>query len=828
MIRRGKTSMIPKALNHLKVLEFAQEVSGPYCGKLLADLGAEVIKVEPPGGELSRSYGPFPDNKAHPEKSALFLYLNTNKKGATLELNKEEERKRFGELVRWADLLIDNHPPEALEKYGFGWDQLQRLNPGLIYISITPYGRTGPRSKVKGDELTITHGGALANLLPARSVDIDLPPVKMGGYFAGYHGGLIAALTGLALFYGSQKTGKGRMVDISLEEVLLALVSPVLASTRYHGTTWSRVPDRPPAMGRMETSDGYVVLGAADDHHFRAFRELMGKPEWAASDRWDDRYYRMNHLMDIAPMMEDWMRQQKKDDIHRQAAGAKIPIGPFNTAADLMVNEQYKARGYFIEVEHPVAGKYTYPGWSYKMTASPPGIKRPAPLLGQHNKEIFESNKKLPKKTPPAGQQKGLSADNRLPLEGIRVLDFSWVWAGPYGCRLLAELGAEVIKIEGHKRSDLTRRSVVWPLPDPVPTRVRPNQGLGNITVNLNKKSLTLDLSKPEGVRIARQLAAISDLVIDNMRPGAMDKLGLGYGDLKKIRSDIIVATLSSRGYGGPHTEYLGFATIHQAVGGVAYLSGYPESHPTHGTPGDADLMNGITLAYACLAALHHRLKTGEGQFIDFSQCEGVSSLIGETLLDYAMTGRIQERMGNRHPVYCPHNVYQCWGVDRWLALEIHSDREFAVLAQLISRPALTEDPRFSNMALRKQNESELDRIIESWTSQRDRDWMVNELCRADLAASPSREARDVYADPHFRKRNVFLQIEHPEIGLLEIIDTPWKISGLSKLNRHAPLLGEHNDYVLKELLGLSEEEIKTLQEKEIIMGESGPEFYLD
>jgi crotonobetainyl-CoA:carnitine CoA-transferase CaiB-like acyl-CoA transferase len=166
--------------------------------------------------------------------------------------------------------------------------------------------------------------------------------------------------------------------------------------------------------------------------------------------------------------------------------------------------------------------------------------------------------------------------------------------------------------------------------------------------------------------------------------------------------------------------------------------------------------------------------------------------------------------------------------VDRWLALEIHSDQEFATLARMINRPDLVEDPRFSDMARRKQNENELDAVIESWTSQRDRDWMVNEFLKAGLAAAPSREGRDVYADPHFRMRDVFLHIKHPEIGLLEIIDTPWKISGLSKPNRHAPLLGEHNEYVLKELLGFGDEEIQALQEKEIIMGESGPEFYLD
>lgn len=818
--------MAPKALNNLKVLEFAREVSGPYCGKLLADLGAEVIKVEPPEGDPSRSYGPFPNDVKHPEKSALFLYLNTNKKGITLDLNQNTDQKQFEKLVQWADILIDNHPPEVLGDKGFSWNQLQGLNPELIYVSITPFGRTGPRAKNKGDELTVSHGGALVNLLPARSVDIDLPPVKLGGYFAGYHGGLCAALSSMAVFIGRKKDRIGRMIDISLEEVMLALVSPVVASTRYHGTTWRRVPDRPPAMGRMETSDGYVVLGAADDHHFRAFRELMGKPDWASSDKWDDRYYRMNHLMDIAPLMDDWMKQQKKDDIHHKAAQAKIPIGPFNTSKDLLQNEQYKARGYFIEVEHPEAGKYTYPGWPYRMTASPPAVENPAPLLGQHNQEILGSKIEIPGKEPPIKTDGAVN--HRLPLEGIRVLDFSWVWAGPYSCRVLATLGAEVIKIEGHKRSDLTRRSVVWPLPDPIPTKVRPNQGLGHITVNLNKKSLTLDLSKPEGVAIARKLVEKSDMVIDNMRPGAMDKLGLGYKDLKKVREDIIVATLSSRGYGGPHTDYLGFATIHQAIGGLAYISGHPESHPTHGTPGDADLMNGITLAFVCLAAFNHRNRTGEGQFIDFSQCEGVSSLIGETLLGFEMTGRIQERMGNKHPVYCPHNVYKCWGLDRWLALEIHSDQEFKVLVELIGQSGLARDPKFADIRSRKQNEAELDRIIESWTSQRDRDWMVNEFCRAGLAATPSRESQDVYPDPHFRERDIFLQVNHPELELLEIIDCPWKISELKNPNRHAPLLGEHNDYVLKELLDLSIEEIKGLQEKEIVMGESGPDFYLD
>jgi len=404
-----------------------------------------------------------------------------------------------------------------------------------------------------------------------------------------------------------------------------------------------------------------------------------------------------------------------------------------------------------------------------------------------------------------------------LPLHGVRVADFSWVWAGPYSTMLLAALGAEVIKVEGHKRTDLTRHSVVWALPDAVPTEVPPNQGLSFNSVNMNKKSLTLDLSRPEGVQLARRLVAVSDVVLDNLRPGAMARWGLGYDELRRIRPDIIVLSASSRGQTGPQRDYAGYATIHHAIGGGAYVTGYPDDAPSH-SGGDVDLMNATTIAFAVLAALYHRQQTGEGQFIDYSQCEGVSSLLGHLLLGYEMTAQVPERTGNAHPGYAPHNVYQCWGVDRWLALEIHSDEEFAILARIIGKPELADDPRFATMASRKKNEAELDRIIEEWTRARDRDWMVNEFCRAGLAAAPSRDFRDLYADPHLRARQAFVTVDHPEIGKLELVGAPWKIDGGEMPMRRAPLLGEHNDYVLRELLGLSEAEVAGLRRKEIIL----------
>jgi len=377
-----------RALEGVRVVEYATMVSGPYCGKLLGDMGADVIKVEPSAGDPSRRSGPFPDEAKHPEQSALFLFNNTSKRGVVLDVTTREGRALLEKLLAWAEVFIDNHPRSYLEDMGLGWEVLHRMNPGLVYVSITPYGRTGPRADVKGDELTITHGGGVGYALPARSENINLPPVKLGGYQVGYHAGLTAALAVVSLLVGRLQTGEGQMVEISLQEIMTSLISIYVASTRYHLTSWHRIPDRPPAMGRMETSDGYVVLNAADDHHFRSFRRLMGNPEWASSDAWDDMQWRANRLMDIAPQMEAWMRAQKKADIYHRVAKAGIPIGPINTAEDVTNSEQYAARGYFVEVDHPRAGKHKYAGWPWKMSASPPGIERPAPLLGQHSEEV--------------------------------------------------------------------------------------------------------------------------------------------------------------------------------------------------------------------------------------------------------------------------------------------------------------------------------------------------------------------------------------------------------------------------------------------------------
>lgn len=805
--------MSGNALAGVNVVELSEMVAGPYCAKMLGDLGADVVKVESPSGDAARKSGPFPGDEQHPERSALFLYTNTSKRGVTIDWSSDSDLASLLRLLEWADVFIVGHAPSALAEHGLDWESIHARNPKLIYTSITPYGRTGPRANAKGDELTLVHAAGLGNLLPTRSVDASRAPIKPGGNPIGFHGGLAAAFATSAALLARDKSGVGTLIDVSLQEVMVAMCAPQIAGARYHGSTWSRVPDRPPAMGRVQTADGYVILNALDDHHFNALRELMGNPDWCAGDAWNSMAYRANNLMNIAPQIDAWLLSQKKEEIHHKAAAKRIPIGPMYTANDVMNYRQYAAREYFVDVDHPEAGTQRYAGWPYKLPASPPRIQRPAPRLGEHNAEILNGEAR---ETPKPATKAGTAPKPELPLAGIRVLEFAWVWAGPYAGQLLAQLGADVIKIESHNRTDLMRRAVVWPLPDPAPTTIPPNEGIAFNSVNMNKRSVTLDLSTPEGLEIARKLAATSNVVFDNMRPGALDKLGLGYNALAELKQDIIVASSSGRGTTGPECQYLGYAMIHNAIGGSAYITGYPDDHPCH-TTGEVDIMNATTLAFAILAAIHHHIRTGEGQFIDFSQCEAVSSLIGEVLLGYEMTSRVPERAGNTHPRHAPHNVYRAWGVDRWLALECHTNEEFNALAHVMNQPGLAIDPRFADATTRKANESELDEIIERWTRERDRDRMVATLLDAGIAAAPSRDARDLYADPHLKARGAFVTVNHPTLGDLELVGTPWRANDLTAFPKRAPFLGEHTNSVLKDVLGLPEEELQSLRKNAII-----------
>jgi len=399
------------------------------------------------------------------------------------------------------------------------------------------------------------------------------------------------------------------------------------------------------------------------------------------------------------------------------------------------------------------------------------------------------------------------------PLDGIRVVDFTWAWAGPYATLLMALLGAEIIKVESMKRPDHTRlRSLMAG-----PTLGSPDHSTVFNDINLNKLSVMLNLTKPEAIDIAKRIIKTADVVTENMRPGVMDRLGLGYEALKEVKPDIIMLSSSALGSTGPERTYVGYAPTFAAISGLAYASGYPDGQSST-LSGAIDTRVAATSAFAILAALNYRQRTGRGQNIDLSSSEAISSLAGEMFLDYSMNRRITERTGNHDTVMAPHNCYPCMGEGHWVTIAIATDEEWHALCQASGNPGWTRDKKFSTAPDRHRNREELDTLVSGWTSRHTEYEITDTLQKVGVAAAPSLTGEMVDKDPHSRERGIFCELEHPLIGKRKVVVPPWRFSATPAMPpRAAPLLGEHNHYVLGELLGLSQKEIARLKEAQVV-----------
>jgi len=398
------------------------------------------------------------------------------------------------------------------------------------------------------------------------------------------------------------------------------------------------------------------------------------------------------------------------------------------------------------------------------------------------------------------------------PLEGVRILDFTWAWAGPHATLLLAFLGAEVIKVESRRRLDHTRlRSLMTG-----PIMTSPDHSVIFNDLNAGKLSLTLNLSQPKAVEIAKRVAQISDVVTENMRPGVMERLGLGYDDLKAVKPNIIMLSSSAVGATGPERTYAGYAPTFAAMGGLAYITGHPDDPPMP-LSGAVDLRVGTTSAFAILAALHYRARTGKGQHIDLSSTEAVSTLIGHTFMDYSMNSRVQTRAGNRDQLMAPHNCYPCLGEDKWVTIAVACQEEWDALRRLVGDSRL-EDERFADAASRWQNQEALDQIIGEWTASHSQEEVTQALQKVGVAAMPLLDGRALVRDAHLRERGVLQPLHHPLIGERLTLSPPWRFSRTpAQIRRPGPLLGEHNQYVLGELLGMPSDEIERLVAEEMV-----------
>ena len=792
------------ALEGIKVVELGSNISAPYCARIMADLGAEVIKVEPPSGDPARTWGPFKGGQKSTGDSGFFLYLNAGKKGVVIDLDKSEGQEQFRTLVGGADILVENsYPSTYLGSRGLDYSSLAAINPGLVLVSISPFGRTGPYRDYRGYDINSSALAGLSIVLGSPDREPLVIPFSQCDFQGAIHGAA-AAMTGLL---ARGKTGKGQYIDVSVAEVILHSVRGMYFVAKEANVTWMRKGTRQQVSiyptGYFPCKDGYVCIASQSPKQWKKFIKLMGDPEWAQDPELQDGFsLGVNNPDRGDEVFHPWLKQHTRKELLEIAMEHGLTMGHVNRIDEVVEDPHFVQRGFWAEVEDPGLGKMRLPGMSYRMSETPWRITGPAPRLGEHNQEFLDGKKsKDGKRTKAAVSGKNLTR----PLEGYRVLDFGWNWAGPQAAQILADMGAEVIKIESRTRQDIMRLMAY------LKHFFRQN--------NRSKMSVTVDLKQAEGVELLKRLVKISDIVLDNFSAGTMQKLGLGYETLKAVNPGIICISMSMAGQHGPQKDMKGFASIATGYAGLEGLIGYPgEGSLGLMSFGYGDVNMAIQGVFSVLAALYYRERTGKGQFVDVSQIEATIATMGEPILDYFLNRRVAEPRGNHHPALAPHGNYPSREENQWVSIAVGSEEEWKDFVAAIGSPAWAGEERFRTMDDRIQNQKDLDELVGQWTRQHTSYEATEILQRHGVAAAPVLGIEDGDADPQLESRDIKQEIDHPDYSAGTLYATPWKLSDTpGGINRITPRLGEQNEYVYKELLGISDEEFGRLVEAGVI-----------
>ena len=812
------------ALDGVRVIDLTRNVAGPYAGKLLAEFGASVVKVEPPGGDPARRFGPFPNDEPHPERSGLFLHLNRNKESVVLDA--ERDASSILALASEADILLEDFRPGEASEWGWGFTDLAAVNPRLVVASITPFGQSGPYRDYRASEITLqAMGGPLVT-----NGHADREPLKLGGHYAHYHAGLATALACMMALSRAEATGIGDWIDLSLFECQAACRdrrTVQITSASYTGVCGGRLKStgRGLGIGVRECSDGFINIFGAGARLPRLL-EMIGEQEAARTIDPHDMDDASKERLEAA--YQQWLAGQKKADATRIAQGHRLLAGAFNTIADVAEDEHYKSRGVWDSVDHPVAGTLTYPGRPFVMSGADRAAPAGAPRLDEQGETI---RARLQER---AAQRRGAApvdvGEQMLPLAGLRVAEITVVWAGPHVTQLLAEWGAEVIRVEPcNKVQPVTRGMERVPTKEQARTLAMGGGALGfpdhdpaddpwnrNASFNSharNKRSMVADIMTDEGREAVLRLVEHCDVLVENNVPETIEKAGLDYETLRAINPRLIMLRMPAFALEGPYRNFRAFGLHVEAMIGHTLLRGYPGERPDILSESLAsDGISGVQGALAVMFALRQRQRTGVGQLIELPLTEGFLPTLGEYFMDYAMNGRDTPTQGNRHPWHAPHNVYPCAGDDQWIAIDIGTDAEFAALAEVLGAPALAE--RYPSAVARRESLDALDDDIAALTASRNKDELFHALQRVGVCAAPTRNAVEILDDPQLAAREFFEWLPTGEE------QKPFRYPGLMFKMQRTPnhlrsgpvLLGADNEAIYKGLLGYSAEEYERLR----------------
>lgn len=821
-------------LSGINVVELAEGVAGSYCGKLFADLGASVVKVEPPEGDTLRHRPSVACDADGLFRGGAFVHLNTNKRGAIADTT-PGGRELVAGLVEHAHLVIEETGRGRLRTWGVTWDSAHDTWPRLSVVSISGFGASGPYASYAWEDVVVqAMSGALVQ---PRSDD---GPVRLPGHLGLCLVGNMAALGGLAAVVTSESTGSGCFVDCAALEVLATL--PARASTLLAHQYRAGAPAPSLVDAARETlipggvhpcADGFVslmstpqqlgeLLDVLDDD---ALREAFARPD--AFDRGETK-----EAMDAA--LYPWLLSRTRAEATAEAQRGGWPLTGVNSPSEVLEAEHLAQRGFWAHADDPAAGPIELPGAPCRFGEGGWSLHRLAPGLGEH--APWPAPSPLGTARPTAPRAGAAAATPGPPLSGIRIVDMTTVWSGPYATMLLADLGAEVIRVENpwvlppttkgyEARPTISNPGFLGSLYAPgVPERPdRPwNRHAMNNSLARNKLSCTIDTRRPEGRELLLRLTDRSDVFIDNFKSGGLARLGIHPDEMRARNPRLVVVRMPATGLTGDWSGYSGFGAQFDGLTGMLWLCGPLDSELVT-SPGTTymDAASGPGAAFATVAALRYRVAVGRGQFVEFDQSENILNHLGDVLVDCQL-GVEPRRWGNRDPWRAPQGLYPCRGEEQWLAVSASDDEAWRALASAIGREDLAHHPDYADLPARQAHHDELDLVIGAWTSERTSLEAFHVLQRAGVAAGPLLSDEMFEEDPHLLDRGWQRPLRSLDVGTHLHPGLPY--CGVPQSwRRGSPVLGEDNEFVYRKILGVSDDEFERYRRERILA-----EDYLD
>jgi crotonobetainyl-CoA:carnitine CoA-transferase CaiB-like acyl-CoA transferase len=792
-------------LSKLRVVEIGSAAGASYCARLFADFGAQVSKVESPVGDPLRRSAPLTPQG----QSAWFAFLNFNKSSVAIDPNDRDASSQLSALIEDCDILIDGRAIDPAGCPPLDIDVARKDNPGLIHIDTSWFGHDGPYANFAATDATLRALAGHSKLTgPADGTPVGAPDFQTGIFT-----GLWSFIAAASSVIGRTTSGRGCSKSINVFEASIAIVEYIVFESFTRGDIMKRIgvnrfwPTFP--VGIYETKEGWLGITTVTPAQWKSFCDMLGLQELRDDPTITLGVDRLLRMEEIERKFIPILKQKTAREWFAEGLKRFIPIVVVPGIGDLIENGEARSRGAIIPIKLGTEAGFTV-GSAQRLTATPPRASGVVPAIGETQPVAEPAPARIATKPASTGAQTA-----GLPLDGVRVIDFSMGWAGPLCTRTLADLGADVIKIEACKYPDWWRG---------VDRRLAYIQGKEYEKVarfqimNRNKRGITLDLTHPEGLQLAKQLIAGADVVVDNYSVEILPKLGLGYEVLNKINPKLVMMSMSAFGSNSVNRHCRAYGSTLEQGSGYPSVVGFPDDPPTMSHTAFGDPVGGLNGAAAVLTALIHARLTGQGQFIDLSQIECMMPFAAPWVIAHSIDGKEPVRYGNRHPDFIPRGCFPCAGDDQWIAIAVSSDAMWQRLCGVLGRADWASDNGMRTAGGRRQREDEIEGAIADWTAGQDPDAAMAELQAANVAAGVMRRPIDMLTDPQLQACAFIQEIDRPFIGRHPQPSLPIREAGaLSSIRLAAPTLGQHNNDILGGLLGLSCETIERLTRDGVI-----------